>query len=298
MMSESTQRERRQAGAPEGVALLAQTGGDQPILTDLPLDPLVFDPDVRRRGEFGGFFLANDAGAGKYLVQNAPEGAEWRRRLISPGRSIEGIHLPKTLRFALVAAGPLMKTGKPGQDLQFRFEAVVFCDRVIDRESGELALLRLAIGGVPAVKLHQFMVTDIQEALARLTERLRQAAQEAFDRGGLDRARLDAALANAATAQFIWLPISVKACQPVGNRTPTRGAVPYVDFMNRETGQRESMWTRIPTERLATPDDQGGLLLTGRVQAECQGRHAHYHQILRSRAEWKSRFTRTAILKP
>src|SRR5581483_2958608 len=239
-MMESTQRERRQAGASEGVALLAQTGSQQATLTDLPFDPLVFDPDVRRRGEFGGFFLADDAGAGKYIVQNAPEGAEWRRRFISPGRSIKGIHLPRNLRFALVAAGPLMKTGKPGQDLQFRFEAVVFCDRVIDRGSGELALLRLAIGGVAAVKLHQFMVTDIQKALARLTERLRQDAQKAFDRGGLERARLDAALANAATAQFIWLPISVKACQPVGNRTPTRGAVPYVDFMNRETGQRES----------------------------------------------------------
>lgn len=38
--------------------MLEQSSSQAPVLTDLNLDPLVFDPDARRRGAFGGFFLA------------------------------------------------------------------------------------------------------------------------------------------------------------------------------------------------------------------------------------------------
>lgn len=281
-----------------GIALLEQAGSQAPVLTDLDLDPLVFDPDARRRGAFGGFFLADDSGAENYLVPNAPEGAEWARRYNGPGRDIPGVHLPASLRFALVAAGPLMKTAKPGQDPQFRFEAAVFCDQVIDRRTGRYAMLRLVISGVPAVKLHNFLALDINEPLCRLTKRLHEDTRRAFRAGRISRTWYEAAMGNSATAQFIWAPVSVKACQPLGKYSSTLGAMPYVEFKPRQGDRYLSMWTRVSTDSLATPDEEGGLLLTGWVQEECESNHPRFQRILRERAAWKERHTRTTILTP
>src|SRR6266540_134202 len=107
MIAQSNSKQGRAREATTGILLLEQAGKSSPVLTDLDLDPLVFDPDARRRGAFGGFFLANDSGAENYLVPNAPAGAEWSRRYNGKGRDIPGVHLPPSMRFALVATGPL-----------------------------------------------------------------------------------------------------------------------------------------------------------------------------------------------
>lgn len=298
MTAQDDSEQGRGRMAMSGIALLEQAGSQAPVLTDLELDPLVFDPDVRRRGAFGGFFLADDSGAENYLVPNAPAGAGWSRRYNGPSRDIPGVHLPPSMRFALVAAGPLMKTAKAGRDPQFRFEAVVFCDQVINRRTGRYAMLRLVISGVPAVKLHNFMVLDIYEPLRRLTERLHQDTRRAFRAGHISRTRYEAAMGNSATAQFIWAPVSVKACQPLGKNSPTLGAMPYVEFKTRKGDRYLSMWTRVSTDSLAAPDEDGGLLLTGWVQEACENMHPRFHRILRERAAWKAQNTRTTVLTP
>lgn len=123
-----------------GLALLEKGCTKAATFADLRLDPLVFDSDVSRRGQFDGFFLARDAGAENYVAPKAPEANEWARRYNGPGRVIPGIHLPKNTQCGIVAAGPLMKIAKPGQPPQPRFEAVVICDQVIDRKTACSAL--------------------------------------------------------------------------------------------------------------------------------------------------------------
>jgi hypothetical protein len=288
--------ERTAVASATRTAMLGRAGTQAPALADLALDPLVFDPDVDRRGAYGGFFLAKDSGADNYAVPDAPGGPQWTLRYNGRGIKIPRIHLPLSVRFAIVATGPLMQTAKAGRDLQYRFEAVVFCDQVIDRRTNKYALLRLAISGVPAVKLHQFMVLEIREALGRLTHRFRHDTRAAFRESRLSRDCYEAAMARSATPQFIWVPVSAKACQRLGDKSSTIGAIPFTDFITKRGNKRLSMWTRVSTDRLATPDSEGGLLLTGWVQKACDSLHPTYHRALRDRAEWKARYKRTRVL--
>jgi hypothetical protein len=89
----------------------------------------------------------------------------------------------------------------------------------------------------------------------------------------------------------------VKACQRLGTTHGTLAAVPFVDFMTGDGNQRRSAWTKVPTDSLATPDDRGGLLITGWVREGYRDLHNHYHRALRLRAEWKARHTMTRILQ-
>ena len=297
MIVTGAQKNRAGGSRSPGVAMLAEAGTREAMLTDIDLDPLVFDPDAQRRGQFGGFFLANDAGAEKYEVPRAPRGAEWARRYNGPGKVIPGTHLPRLVRFAIVAAGPLMKISKAGRAPQFRFEAIVFCDQVIDRQTSKFAMLRLAINGVPAVKLHKFMALEINEPLRRLTDRLHKEARDAYRDKTISRSRFEAALSRAATPQFIWVPVKVKACQRLGGEgSETRGALPFVEVKGKKSDRLFSMWSHVSTDKLAMPDSEGGLLLTGWVREECFNLHQRFHRVLHERALWKENNTRSLIL--
>lgn len=284
-----------QGSAP--AAMLELADPDVPLLPELALDALVFDIDAARGGRFGGFFMADDAGAGRYLFPNAPAGDEWRSRVSASGRLISGFHLPRDVRFALVAAGPLMWLAGLGAKAHYRFEAVVFCNEVLDKESKEPALIRLVISGVPAVKLHQFMVLDINEPLERITQLIRSWARRSLDDGAIERNRYQRLMDRRATPQMIWLPVSVRLQAPVGRNkdNATAGAVPEVDRLDGRAYR--SLWPAVPTDLLVTPDTENGLLMTGRVQEFCRDRRRLYERKLRGRAKWKVRYELASIVQ-
>jgi hypothetical protein len=293
-----TSRQEFKKGAGQGIdplALLEAADPDIPWLPDLKLDPLVFDIDSSRVGEYGGFFIADDAGAARYLIPNAPGGDEWKKRMTGQSH-VSGLHLPRRVRFALVAAGPLLWLAGLGQKAHYRFDAVAFCSEVLDLQSGFPALLRLAITGVPAVKLHQYFVVDIYEPLGRMTEYLRGRARTAGDHQFMDRSHYQRILERRATPQMIWIPVDVGSRVQLGRNAhkPTLGAAPLVDRF-QDNGFK-SLWTEVPTEMLATPDDRGGLLITGPIGEFARDHRRRYERMLRQRAWWKVRYELASIV--
>lgn len=67
-----------------------------------------------------------------------------------------------------------------------------------------------------------------------------------------------------------------------GERSDSYKALPFVGFKSPGSKSFRS-WNKIPTDRLVTPDYDGGLLPTGRVQETCCALRPHFHRPLRAR---------------
>lgn len=296
--------------APAGANPL-ETADQEAVVEHIELPPsLVWDPDSKRKGRYGGFFGAKDLGFDRFDIPNAPQDSkEWLFR-DNGDKEIEGWHLPEKVRFAFVAIGRLyhvekanMSFERDGRDaLTPSFEAIAFCNQIFDHEreyplvknlsKGGPALVKVALKGVPAVKVAQYIMTpDILDPLNRMTEFWHSEARRKKEAGEIDEARLARILASKATPSMLWVPIHANYQYRMGEdaKKTTVGAVPKTDEKIETEGRSrptyKSLWPQVPTPLLVKPDQQGGLLVTGEIYEFCKKYRPQFTELLLARAE-------------
>lgn len=267
-------------------------------------DPLAFDTDSKRQNEdgvagiYGGFFLAEDCNADSYHVPNAsvePKG--WLKRVNGslPEQQIPGIHTPRRVRFALVAAGPLRKKIKENGKTTHTWQAIVLCNEIFDKATNDYALLKLTVNGVVATKLFNYMVTHVSKPCDVLTDYFHEQARIQHKAGKITDERLRTILSKRATPQMFWIPVRVEPGQRIGldPQNSTMGALPVVDRLIKG-GRFETLWPQVPREMLITRDDEmvtiggkeyPGLRLPQRLHEFCRDNREKYERLLQEAAE-------------
>jgi hypothetical protein len=267
-------------------------------------DPLAFDTDSKRQNEdgvagiYGGFFLADDCNADAYDVPNAPrEPKGWLKRVNGslPEQQIPGVHTPRRVRFALVAAGPLRRKMKDNGKMTHTWQAIVLCNEIFDKTTGDYALLKLTVNGVVATKLFNYMVTHISKPCDVLTDYFHEQARLQHKAGKINNERLQFILSKRATPQMFWIPVRVEPGQRIGldPQNSTMGALPVVDRLVKG-GRFETLWPQVPKEMLIARDNEmvaiggreyRGLRLPQCLHEFCRDNREKYERLLIEAAE-------------
>jgi len=267
-------------------------------------DPLAFDTDSKRQNEdgvagiYGGFFLAEDCNASRYDVPNAPlTPAGWLKRVNGslPEQQIQGVHTPRRVRFALVAAGPLRKKTKDNGKLTHTWQAIALCNEVFDKATNDYALLKLTVNGVVATKLFNYMVTHISKPCDVLTDYFHEQARLQHKTGKITDERFRSILSKRATPQMFWIPVRIEPGQRIGldPQNSTMGALPIVDKLVAG-GRFETLWPQVPREMLIARDsdtvtisgkEYAGLRLPQRLHEFCRDNREKYERLLIEAAE-------------
>lgn len=279
------------AGGSGGDALDALGAADQSANSEriMPVS-VVFDYDLLRGGQYGGFFLATDKGQGeRYSVPDAPQAPEFLKRRTGWTHAFPGFHLPARTHFALVAAHRLFETEEDdefnrGQKKRvWRFEAVAVARDVSDAETGKPALVKLTIRGTAANKLHDYMVKNVP--LDRLTAAAHRIAEEAHGAGRITTEQLTFYKKQRATRQMLWMPVETVYGVHLGRNRMQVGASPFTDRPNenREGGRAPefiSRWEEITDEQLSTSLESGGLLLDRETREFCRDERVRWEEEL------------------
>ena len=267
-------------------------------------DPLAFDTDSKRQNEdgvsgiYGGFFLAEDCNASRYDVPNAPrEPAGWLKRVNGPmpEQQIPGVHTPRRVRFALVAAGPLRRKTKENGKLTHTWQAIVLCNEIFDKTTSDYALLKLTVNGVVATKLFNYMVTHVSKPCDVLTDYFHEQARLQHKAGKINDERLRSILSKRATPQMFRIPVRIEPGQRIGldPQNSTMGALPVVDRLVKG-GRFETLWPQVPRELLIARDNEmvaiggkqyPGLRLPQKLHEFCRDNREKYERLLREAAE-------------
>jgi len=250
---------------------------------------LGFDPDSKRGGMYGGFYAAEDqVETSRYDFTSAPADGSFRKRVNGPlkDQQFPCVHLGEKTHFALVAAGPLHKKLDKENREKYHFEAVVLVREIIDRQTGEPALFKLALTGIAAVRLWSHFTQDIAEPLGRLTEHARALARRLYEAGDarVTKERYENALARVFTPQDIWIPVSVRYEAQLGRDASKAQIGTAPDTHAGEGRKRESRWKEISVQDLALIDAKGGLRLSEKTASFCRENRQKYEAILKERA--------------
>lgn len=213
---------------------------------------IVWDYDLKRDGETGGFFLSEDDPliAQRYSIPNAPTGPGWHERTINAKQKIPGRYLPDPTHFIILVCGKLQKVVEPsefspdGTTTRFRLRALAVARDVRDAlENDQYALVRLSVRGIAAIKLANYF-----NQLPRVAQRISAVLTKQTGRP----LRI--------SPQKIWVPVSVARAVPLGRNGQQIGALPDVDYVDTKTGRFHSCWDRIQDQFLAATFSAGGYI--------------------------------------
>lgn len=214
---------------------------------------IVWDYDLKRDGETGGFFMASDNPLveQRYTILDAPTGPGWNERVIKATQKIPGRYLPDPAHFVVLKCGKLQNVTEPsefspqGMVNRYRLRALVAVREVRDSfEDDQYALVRLSVRGIAAIKLVNYF-----NQLTRVAQRI--SALLTKQTGRLLRI----------STQKIWVPVSVARAVPLGRNGQQVGALPDVDQIDPKTGRYRSRWELIEDKFLTATYSAGGYIL-------------------------------------
>lgn len=213
---------------------------------------IVWDYDLKRDGETGGFFLSEDEPlvAQRYSIPDAPTGPGWHERTINAKQKIPGRYLPDPTHFIILQCGKLQKVVEPsefspdGTTTRFRLRALAVARDVRDAfENDQYALVRLSIRGVAAIKLATYF-NQLPRVAQRISALLTKQAGRPL--------RI--------SPQKIWVPVSVARAVPLGRNGQQIGALPDVDVVDPKTGRFHSRWEAVEDQFLSATFSAGGYI--------------------------------------